>query len=61
MPLGDWQFWIVSVLGLAGLAFVLKMFLPRKRRGACSGCGTGPIARRRAGRTTLTIEKRPLS
>ena len=60
MPLGDWQFWIVSVLGLAGLAYVLKMFLPRKRK-ACSGCGPGPIARRRAGRTTLTIEKRPLS
>ena len=60
MPWSDWQFWIVSVLGLAGLTFVIRVVLPRKRRG-CSGCGSGPIARRSAGRTSLTIEKRPLT
>ncbi len=46
MPIGDWQFWIVSALGLAALYFVVRPFIPRRRT---SG---------RSRRVELTIERR---
>ena len=32
MPVGDWQFWVVTVLAVLGLAFVALPFLPRRRK-----------------------------
>lgn len=35
LPMGDWQFWVVSVLALAGLAWLARPFWPgrKPRRG----------------------------
>jgi len=33
MPLGDWQFWIVSLAALAALWFILRPLLPKRRPG----------------------------
>ncbi len=30
MPIGDWQFWVVSVLALAALAYLLREVLPER-------------------------------
>ena len=42
-PIGDWQFWIVSLIALAGLALVLKPLWPFGARSGdgCSGCDSG--------------------
>jgi hypothetical protein len=32
MPWRDWQFWVVTVLALAGLLFMLRAVLPRSRK-----------------------------
>ena len=45
MPFGDWQFWLVTLVALAGLAFVVRPFLPRKRKSS-------------GRRVSLTIERR---
>ena len=35
-PIGDWQFWVVSFIALAGLLFILKPLWPsRDRSGGC--------------------------
>jgi hypothetical protein len=33
MPLGDWQFWIVSLAALGALWFILRPLLPKRRVG----------------------------
>ncbi len=47
MPVGDWQFWVVTLLALAGLLFVVRLVLPRKRKSSTR-------------RVTLTVDKRRL-
>ncbi|MDX2130783.1 MAG: hypothetical protein SFY69_01865 [Planctomycetota bacterium] len=48
LPIGDWQFWVVTVLALLGAAFVLREVLPAR---------INPLKRRRGEKkTTLTIE-----
>ena len=47
MPVGDWQFWVVTLLALAGLLFVVRLVLPRKRKSS-------------GRRVTLTVDKRRL-
>jgi hypothetical protein len=44
MPLGDWQFWVVTVVALAGLWLVIRTVAPRRK-------GTGP-------KVPLTIERK---
>lgn len=44
MPVGDWQFWVVSML--AGAAVLAGLWSMRPRR--------------RASRATLTIDRRPV-
>ena len=31
MPLGDWQFWLVSAIAAAGLWVLVRMFLPKRK------------------------------
>ena len=31
LPFDDWQFWVVSVVVLAGLWLLVRPFLPRRR------------------------------
>ncbi len=48
MPLGDWQFWVVTGLAAGALFFVIRRTLPRRRQA------------RRGKRVDLTIEKRSI-
>ena len=36
-PIGDWQFWVVSIIALAGLFVVLKPLWPSRDRSSCGG------------------------
>ena len=45
-PVGDWQFWVVSVMALAAVAYLCRGFLPSRKR------------RRREKRVTLTIDRK---
>ena len=33
MPVGDWQFWVVTALALAGAWIVFRAVAPRRRKG----------------------------
>ena len=46
MPVGDWQFWVVTLLALAGLLFVVRLVLPKRKSSSR--------------RVKLTIDKRRL-
>jgi len=43
MPLGDWQFWVVTVIAVCGVFALIRVVLPKRK------------AKKR---TTLTIEGR---
>ncbi len=60
MPIGDWQFWIVTLLGLAGAWFIIKPFLPGKSKsGSCPSCASGTASKKKKGqRVGLTIERK---
>ena len=45
MPLGDWQFWVVTAMAVIALWVVVRAVVPRKRKG-------------RSRRVPLTVEKR---
>ncbi len=57
LPLGQWQFYVVTAFALAAVYVLLRPFL--RRGGAagggsgCSGCGSGSTSRKRA--VPLTI------
>ena len=56
MPLGDWQFWVVTALVVWAAWTVVRPFLPIGRRDeGCPGCGP-PTRRRGAKGTRLTVE-----
>jgi hypothetical protein len=46
MPWRDWQFWVVSVFAGWGLWIIVRPFLPKRSKGACSGCASGAAAQR---------------
>ena len=57
MPWTEWQFWIVSLLALAGLYLVLRPLLPSKGASpACSSCTSNPGVKKPK-LTPLTISK----
>lgn len=37
-PIGDWQFWVVSIIALGGLLVILKPLFPGRDRSNCTGC-----------------------
>jgi hypothetical protein len=52
MPLGDWQFWVVTISGLAAGWILLRQFLPRRGgSGRPGGAGSGK-------RVSLTVERK---
>jgi hypothetical protein len=55
MPLGDWQFWVVSAIGVLALAAATRPLWPFRKdsSGACPGC---PTNGNRHKRTSLTVE-----
>jgi len=56
IPLGDWQFYAVSLATAWGLWALIRPFLPaRDKIGGCPGCGPGK-AKKRSPRSRLTVE-----
>ncbi|MEE4298943.1 MAG: hypothetical protein V2J24_05840 [Pseudomonadales bacterium] len=49
MPIGDWQFWVVTAIAVAGFWLLVKPFLELRGKGK-KGAGKG-----RGTRTKLTI------
>lgn len=31
MPIGDWQFWVVTVIAIVALVVLYRIFMPRKK------------------------------
>lgn len=63
MPWMDWQFYFVSLIGLVGLWFLVRPFLPRagSSGGVCPGCGSGKAAQRaKKKKASLTLEGTPI-
>ncbi len=61
MPYDDWQFWVVTLLAIGGLAMVIRPLLPRRKDDPrCGSCPTGSAASDPSvgKKTTLTIEGR---
>jgi hypothetical protein len=47
LPLGDWQFWVATILALAAVGVVIRPLLPRRsstKKTACPGCPSGETA-----------------
>lgn len=62
MPVGDWQFWVVTFLGLGGLYFLIRPFLPgNKNSGSCPNCASGTAAQKKSHRVSLTVERKHVS
>ncbi len=63
MPFGDWQFWIVTLLGLWGLYLVVKPFLPKKNKSqGCTHCASGAAAQKKpTRRVSITVERKHMS
>ena len=58
MPIGDWQFWIVTLAGLLGLWLIVKPFMPRRsKQTGCAHCASGTAASRkkRGAKVSLTV------
>lgn len=54
MPVGDWQFWAVSLAAIVAVAFMIRPLLPG--RAASTPCSTCGHAQSRPRRTELTVE-----
>lgn len=63
MPLGDWQFWVVTIIGLVGLWLVIKPLLPSRNKAddGCTHCASGSAAKKKSRRVALTVERKHLS
>ena len=62
MPVSDWQFWVVSLLGLVGLYFLVRPFLPGKTKGgSCPNCASGTAAQKKSRRVALTVDRKHVS
>lgn len=59
VPLGDWQFWVVTALAVSAIWLVASPFVPRRKKpgAACPGCPSGEDASKppRAKHVDLTI------
>lgn len=31
MPIGDWQFWVVTIVAIGALVVLYRLFVPRKK------------------------------
>ena len=46
MPVGDWQFWVVTIVSLLGAWLIVRPFLPARR------------GRRKGTRVQLTVDRK---
>lgn len=57
LPLGDWQFYVVTAAMLGAIWLVMRPFLPRHGGSAgCPNCADGASAKKRPPKTELTID-----
>ena len=63
MPFGDWQFWIVTLLGVGGAYLVIRPFLPQRNRSdGCTHCASGAAAKKKPKRrVALTVDRKHVS
>ncbi len=53
LPLGDWQFYVVTGAALGAIWLILRTLLPRQSNSGCPNCAQSPARRRTTG---LTVE-----
>jgi len=41
MPIDDWQFWVVTVAGLLAALWLVRLVLPKKKRGTKASLTVG--------------------
>jgi hypothetical protein len=60
LPWTDWQFYVVTGAGVAGLWMLWRVIGPtrRKQAGSCPTCSSGSAASARKRKTSLTVEGR---
>lgn len=48
MPVDDWQFWVVTVAGLLAAVWLIRLVLPKKKRGTKASLTVGgkPVGKR---------------
>ena len=54
LPLGDWQFWVVTLVALIALLWILRGIIPWRRL-------VGKPAKSRGRKTTLTVGGKPVN
>ncbi len=56
LPLGDWQFYIVTAAMLGAVWLIVRPLLPRKGgSGGCPHCADGAASKKRPRKTEMTI------
>lgn len=60
MPLGDWQFWIVTLVAGLGLWTIVRTVWPKRNKTGCSHCASGSAAatKKRPAKVSLTIDRK---
>lgn len=60
MPIGDWQFWVVTLVAAVGLWKIVRMLWPKKRTSGCSHCASGSAAsvKKRPTKVSLTVDRK---
>jgi len=60
MPIGDWQFWIVTLVAGLGLWKLVRTFWPKRKTTGCTHCASGSAAsaKKRPSKVSLTIDNR---
>ncbi len=59
LPLGDWQFYVVTGAALGAIWLIIRPFLPRKGGStSCPNCADGAASKQRRRKTGLTVEGR---
>ncbi len=51
MPVDDWQFWVVTLAGLLAALWLIRLVLPKKKRGTKASLTVGGKPVNRSGKT----------
>lgn len=53
LPLGDWQFWVVSAAAIFGAALIARPLLQKPSTPSCGGCGRSKTPAPTSARLTI--------
>ncbi|MCC6907683.1 MAG: hypothetical protein IT430_07070 [Phycisphaerales bacterium] len=56
LPLGDWQFYVVTAAALGGIWLIVRPLLGRPGNSGCPNCADGAATSTRRRTTGLTVE-----